>query len=271
MKLSRRKWLGRSLFYGSGFAGFGYGSLVEKRWLDVARHHIPLTESHAALEGLKIAVMGDFHHDDFGDEELIGRAVKVINDEQVDLVYLVGDYISRDAAAIVPLCEVLRDLRPTLGTFGVMGNHDAWHLAPVLLETLENAGVRMLINDAQEFAHFGVVGMDSFWGGRPDLPFALNKITAGKPVILGWHEPDTFATYDDPRIVLQVSGHTHGGQICAPFYGPILLPEHGRKYPYGHYRRGDSSLFVTRGIGTLTLPARFFCPPEVVLLKFGVA
>lgn len=271
MKLSRRKWLGRSLFYGSGFAGFGYGSLVEKRWLDVTRQHIPLTESHAALEGLKIAVMGDFHHDDFGDEELIGRAVKVINDEQVDLVYLVGDYISRDAAAIVPLCEVLRDLRPTLGTFAVMGNHDAWHVDPILFKSLENAGVRMLINNAQEFDHFGVVGMDSFWGGRPDLPFALNKITAGKPVILGWHEPDTFAAYDDPCIVLQVSGHTHGGQICAPFYGPILLPEHGQKYPYGYYRRGDSSLFVTRGVGTLTLPARFLCPPEVVLLKFGVA
>ena len=91
MKLSRRKWLTRGLFYGGGLGSFGYGSLIEKRWLSVTRQTIPLAASHAALDGLKIAVMGDFHHDDFGDEGLIRRAVKVINDEQVDIVYLVGD------------------------------------------------------------------------------------------------------------------------------------------------------------------------------------
>lgn len=266
MKISRRKWLSRAVFYGGGFGGFGYGSIIEKRRLDITRRAIPLPERHAALDGLKIAVMGDFHHDDFGDNSLVRRAVKAINGENVDFVYLVGDYISEDAAAIVPLCGELSDLRSSFGTFGVMGNHDRWHPDPILPATLADAGVRLLTNQAQEFEHFAIVGMDSLWGGTPDLPFALEKIDPDKPVILGWHEPDTFATHSDPRIVLQVSGHTHGGQICAPVYGPILLPEHGRKYPYGHYQRGDSSLFVTRGIGTLNIPARFLCPPEVAIL-----
>ncbi|HRQ90871.1 MAG TPA: metallophosphoesterase, partial [Bacteroidia bacterium] len=73
-----------------------------------------------------------------------------------------------------------------------------------------------------------------------------------------------------PRVALQVSGHTHGGQIRAPFYGPVLLPDYGQTYPYGHYRRDATSLFVTRGIGTLTVPARILCPPEVAMLRLVV-
>lgn len=270
MKLSRRKWLARAVFYGGGIGGFGYGSVIEKRWRGVTRQVIPLSPQHAALNGLKIAVMGDFHHDDFGDNGLVRRAVKAINEENVDLIYLVGDYISNDPSAIVHLCEELNNLRSTLGTFGIMGNHDCWHLAPILLTALEDAGVRMLINQTQEFDNFAIIGMDSFWGGSPDLSFALGKIDPDKPLILGWHEPDSFDTYTDPRLVLQVSGHTHGGQICAPIFGPLLLPEYGRKYPYGHYHREHSSLFVTRGIGTLNIPARFLCPPEVAVLTLAV-
>lgn len=273
MKWTRRDWLARGLCF-AGVAGgpgsFGYASIIEKRWLDVTRTVIPLSERHAALDGLKIAVMADFHHDDFGDANLIRRAVETINNEKVDIVYLLGDYISEDVTAIVPLGEELRKLRSKFGTFGVMGNHDRSHMAPILLETLKNSGVRTLINQAEEFEHFAIAGMDSFLQGRPDMSFALHKIAADKPVILGWHEPDTFDTHADPRIALQVSGHTHGGQICAPLYGPIFLPLCGKKYPYGHYRCNERSLFVTRGIGTLTIPARFFCPPEVALLTLAI-
>ena len=270
MKLSRRKWLARAVVYGGGIGGFGYGSVIEKRWLGVTRQVIPLSPQHAVLNGLKIAVMGDFHHDDFGDNGLVRRAVKSINEENVDLVYLVGDYISNDPSAIEPLCEELSNLRSTLGTFGVLGNHDSWHMAPILLTALEDAGVRMLIDRAQGFDKFTIVGMDSLWGGNPDIRHVLEKLDPDKPIILGWHEPDSFDICIDPRLVLQVSGHTHGGQICAPLYGPLLLPEYGRKYPYGHFRREQSSLFVTRGIGTLDIPARFLCPPEVVLLSLVV-
>jgi uncharacterized protein len=270
MNLSRRRWLSRAAFYGTGIGGATYGSVIEKNWLDITRTEVPLSPNHSALEGMKIAVMGDFHHDDFGSNGLIQRAVKAINEENVDLVYLVGDYISRDASAIVPLCEELVNLRSTLGTFGVMGNHDYWHNSPLLISTLKEAGVRMLINDTREFDHFTLAGMDSCWGGIPNFSKAISGIDPDKPVIMGWHEPDTFDFNKDPRIVLQVSGHTHGGQIRAPFLGPLILPEYGRKYPYGLYRRDGSSLFVTRGIGTLNIPARFLCPPEVAILEFAL-
>lgn len=270
MKPTRRKWLVRSLLYGGPVCGFAYGGLIEKRRLSVTRQTLPLAARHAALDGLKIAVMGDFHHDDFGDDSLIRRAVKAINEEKVDLVCLVGDYITSDPRAMEPLCEELQHLRSRLGTFGVMGNHDCWHLTPEFLRSLDEAGVRMLINDAHEWDHFCLVGLDSIRGGRPDMPFALKKVPPDKTVLLGWHEPDTFDTVSDPRVALQLSGHTHGGQICAPFYGPVVLPPGGKKYPHGHYRRGDTSLFVTRGIGTLNIPVRFLCPPELVFLDLAL-
>jgi predicted MPP superfamily phosphohydrolase len=271
MVLTRRKWLGRSLFYGGGFGGLAYGGGVERRWLSVTRVDVPLDPRHAALDGLKVAAMSDFHHDDFGDEGLIRRAVGVANGEGVDLVMLAGDYISREPAAVDPLCAELASLRPRLGTFAVLGNHDRWHRAPHIIERLSEAGARVLVDEAAILPGFAVVGLDSYWGGTPLLPRTLSQVGPDLPILLGWHEPDTFDLLDDPRIALQISGHTHGGQIRAPLYGPILLPRHGRKYPYGLYRRGAASLFVTRGIGTLTLPARFLCPPELAILTLKVA
>ncbi len=251
---------------GAGGGSFAYGSLIEKRSLDFNRVDVPLQKEHAHLHGLKIALMADFHHDDFGDDNLIRRAVKQINDEHVDIVMLAGDYITDDIQGINPLCEVLRDLRPRLGVFAVLGNHDVWHYNQSLVKLMEKAGVRLLVNRGVDFDGFSVAGYDSVWAGRPDAGKTLKTISKENPVILGWHEPDTFATYNDPRIALQLSGHTHGGQVCAPLIGPLLLPEYGRKFPAGLYHREGRSLYVTRGIGTMNIPIRFLCPPEVAVL-----
>lgn len=270
MPLTRRKWLGRGLVYGGGLGGFAYGGGVERLRLSVTRAEVPLDRDHAALDGLRIAVMSDFHHDDFGDEGLVRRAVERTNVEQVDLVLLAGDYISREAGAAEPLCRELAALRSRLGALAVFGNHDRAHDYRRIGATLAEAGARVLMDEAVTFPGFAVAGLDSHRGGRPQLAQALSGIDPKLPVILGWHEPDGFDLLDDARIALQVSGHTHGGQIRAPFFGPVLLPNHGRNYPYGLYRRGASSLFVTRGIGTLALPLRFLCPPELAILTLRV-
>src|SRR5690606_33385510 len=133
----------------------------------------------------------DFHHDDYGDSGLIRRAVGAINDEGVDLVILAGDYISSDATGIAPLCEELRHLRPRLATLGVLGNHDRWDPG-LIRSTLEEAGVSVLVNEAREFPGFAVAGPDTHCGRRADLLRALGGVAPGKPVLLAWHEPDTF-------------------------------------------------------------------------------
>ena len=149
--------------------------------------------------------MSDFHHDDFGNDFLIQRAVRAINKESVDLVILTGDYISDRVEALEPLSESLADLRPRLGSFGVLGNHARWHYDEAIPRLLEQGGIRLLVNESTDFPEFAVAGIDSYWGGQPDLKKALEPIDPNKPVILGLHEPDTFDYYEEPRVALQLS------------------------------------------------------------------
>lgn len=263
MKISRRRWLMRSLIYGIPIAA----GLWETRHLSITRAEVALGPSHAGLDGLKLALLSDFHHDDYGSRSLVRRAVAAANAAEVDLVLLLGDYISDDPSAIVPLCEELQALKARLGVFGIMGNHDDWHLNPIIHESLQKAGVRVLINEPVDFPGFTLLGMDSVFRGGATLPFLLESLPPDRPVLLARHEPDTFDLDSDARVALQVSGHSHGGQICAPFYGPIFLPGYGRKYPHGLYRKGPSSLFTTRGIGTLKIPVRILAAPELALLS----
>lgn len=266
MKLSRRKWLFRSILLAPPTA-FGYGSTIEKNWIDVNRVDIPLAPHHRHLHGLRIALMSDFHHDEFGDDEFIRRAVHHINDERVDVVMLAGDYISNHVPAMEPLCAELARLRAGKGVFSIIGNHDRWHYDEAIPRMFEDAGIRLLVNEAADFGEFAVGGADSCWGGNPRLPAIEAQLPKDMPILLGWHEPDTFDRYENPQYVLQMSGHTHGGQVCAPVYGPILLPSHGQKYPFGHYQDGYRNLYVTRGIGTMDVPTRFLCRPEVAILR----
>jgi hypothetical protein len=120
---------------------------------------------------------------------------------------------------------------------------------------------------------FAVGGMESVWEGRADFDAVRREAGSRAPILLGWHEPDPFDWIRDRRLVLQMSGHTHGGQICAPFFGAIRLPRHGKKYVSGLFRSpsAQSSLYVTRGIGAIWLPVRFCCPPEISLINFKKA
>lgn len=266
MKYTRRRWLGRSLILGGG-ATVSYGTVVEKRWLSITYVDVPLSPAHESLHGLKIAVMSDFHHDDFGDSSLIRKAVHVANTEKVDLTFLLGDYITSDVSAMPALCKELALLRPRLATIGIYGNHDRSHYAQSLTQDLENAGVQLLSNESIDFSSFFVAGLDSVLRGRPNFKTALSKVPQGKSVLFARHEPDAFDLHVDPRIALQLSGHSHNGQIRFPLIGPIRLPKMAKKYPYGLYRRESDCLFVTRGIGTLAVPIRLLCRPEVAILR----
>ncbi len=271
MSFSRRALLSRLALYGFPTAAAGYACAWEKNHLSVSKVTIPLQQKDRALDGITIALLADFHHDDYGSDALVAHAVRTINEAAVDLVILAGDYISRDIAPMPALCRVLSSAKSRLGTYAVLGNHDCWHYHGDMPRMLADAGIHLLVDEHVSFDKFTMVGMQSVWGGRPNFQEAIKAVSPDSPVLLAWHEPDTFDDYESDRVVLQVSGHTHGGQICAPFYGPLTLPAYGKKYPYGHYHRNHRSLFVTRGIGTLSIPARFFCPPELALLTLCYA
>ncbi|NNE92954.1 MAG: metallophosphoesterase [Verrucomicrobiales bacterium] len=260
----RRTWLKRSL-YASVAGVAGYATIFERENLQVEKaERFVKGPAFSHLDGLKIAVLADFHYDDFGDAGLVRRAVRKTNELGPDVVILPGDFISRDWQVTTELAEILADLRASRGIFGMLGNHDFSAGAKKLTQTLEDAGIRMLRGEITEFDDFAVAGLDSLMRANPD-PAVIGNTNL--PVLLGWHEPDSFdLVRRADNLLLQVSGHTHGGQVCAPGFGPIYLPPYGRKYVEGLYDSNGSALFVTRGVGAMGIPVRFACPPEVSLI-----
>lgn len=256
---------------GSGMAGYGYGPARE---LSIERVDCPLRPGHAHLNGLRVAALSDFHHDDFPRDELVVEAVAAANAFQPHLTFLLGDYVSSDAAALARLAPLLRPLRAEKGVYAILGNHDHEADAEGIEESLATVGVNVLRNRAErhEFGSgaFSIAGLESEWTGGPQWSTLRKSLPPDEPVILGWHEPDTFITSQkEPRLALQLSGHTHGGQVCAP-WGALRLPSYGKLYVSGLFQESGASLYVSRGIGVIAVPFRLFCPPEVSCITFRV-
>lgn len=257
--------------YSLGLAAFGYGALIERRRPVIERVECQVPERFAALDGLTIAVMSDFHHDEFHDDTLMGTAIEATNALNPDLILLAGDFISDEVEGLEALADHFSRLKARTGIYGVLGNHDQWTNSSAIAARVQKSGVELLRNANVSLRtpageRVVLAGLESIWGGHPRLAHSLRGVPSDVPVILGWHEPDPFDDLEDDRIALQISGHTHGGQVCAPLFGAIRLPAYGKKFPAGLYRKNDSSLYVTRGIGAMGVPVRFCCPPEISLL-----
>ncbi len=255
---------------GGAISSFAYGSLIERNFLNVERVDLPWPERFRDHPPIKLALLSDFHYDDFGNRQLVEAAVEAINQEQVDLVMLGGDFFSHDGSYLEPLGEILQNAKSRLGTYSVFGNHDRWHGDEVKVpKQLDSYGIRHLTNESVNLDGCSVMGVDSVWGGRPRLDKPLNQLSRDQPAFSIWHEPDTFDFYDDSRVVLQMSGHTHGGQVCAPFKGELLLPKYGQEYAAGLYQKDQRSLYVNRGLGVIGVPTRFLCPPELTIIQMA--
>ncbi|MCF6312884.1 MAG: metallophosphoesterase [Verrucomicrobiales bacterium] len=273
MKLSRRKLFKLGLLGGvAGTSSLAYGNLIERHQLTLEKVEVPLKLEHSTLAGLRIAMVSDFHFDELQEGALIARCVEKINAQQPDLIILCGDYVSHDHEPVEPLAQHLAKLTAPLGVFAVLGNHDHWAGASQVTRQLTRAGIQVLRNQAETLTYrhspFQLAGLGSVWVGDAHLKTALPLLSKKSlPAILAVHEPDFFDRINqDPRIALQLSGHTHGGQVCAPFYGAMRLPSWGKNYISGLYRRHHSHIYVTRGVGTLFPHVRFCCPPEISLL-----
>ncbi len=267
MKLTRRgflKWAGGAAI--GGLAGIGYVTQVEPEWLVVERQIIQLPTLPAAMDGYKIVQLSDFHLYPFATLDLMQKTVARTNELNPDLVLLTGDYVLETAASIFDLAPELAKLNPRHGIFAVLGNHDHWTDAAVVQQGLTEQGIELLhnqgvlLNDSQLF----LAGVDDLWSGAPDVEAALVGWREDVPTILLAHEPDFADDFlGDGRIQLQLSGHTHGGQVRVPGVGPIVLPRYGQKYHNGLYQVGQGQVYVNRGIGLVGPAVRLNCPPEI--------
>ncbi len=220
---------------------------------------------------LRVAALGDLHFDPLYEEAYFARVVDDLNELDADLIVYTGDFVTHSTTRMRDLAALLARGSARFGSYATLGNHDHWSGAAAVTSALEDHGIRVLRNASvplpgTENAYLS--SLDSYWAGNPD-PSILARTPTGSRHVLLVHEPDPFATLDDPRIKLQVSGHTHGGQIRAPLIGALRLPKWGRNYQEGLYAQDDRHLYVNRGVGTISPHVRFRCPPEITLFELS--
>ncbi|MBK4732604.1 metallophosphoesterase [Oxynema sp. CENA135] len=254
------------------------------------------------LHGIKIVQLSDFHYEGWGlSEQLLQEAIATSNLEDPDLVVLTGDYVTQDPAPIRQLVDRLKTLKHRAGIYAVLGNHDIKppETQVKIIQALTHAGIRVLWNEvAYPFGNgLALVGMADLYSGEFKPAPVLMPIAPKTPRIVLSHNPATAEILRKWRVDLQLSGHTHGGQIVLPIVGPIptklkairsWVPQLLRPWlPWmqdcykvynhwhwceGFYQVGTNALYVNRGLGTY-FPGRFFCPPEVtaIVLESGVS
>ena len=244
-----------------------YGFGVEPLSLAVEAVKVPIRGLGEALDGFKIVALSDFHLYPFTELPFIQRAIDLARGLNPDLVMLVGDFVDATAEAIHELAPAFGALNAKHGVMAVLGNHDVGKGPAVVTKALKGAGIEVLVNRALEIgvggAYLRVAGVDSLQG-RQDLSAALRGGKDGVPTVLLAHEPDIAdSVVQHGRVDLQISGHSHGGQVRLPLFEGLSLPRWGRKYAFGRYQVGDMTVYTGRGIGTTSVPIRIGSVPEV--------
>jgi uncharacterized protein len=245
-------------------------ALSEPFMLAIERQQIYLQRLPNALDGLRIVHLSDFHYGPLVNPAHLERAIEAANDLRPDLIALTGDYISSDRSYAGPCAELIGRLRAQHGVFAVLGNHDHWTDAALIADLFRAEGIRVLLNEGMRIdlsgESFWLAGVNDTMVGLEDLPLALAGSSEDEMKLLLAHNPIILRRAARAGVDLVLSGHTHGGQV-------ILRPEKNasgrprRRLLRGLGRRGNTQIYVTRGLGTVVLPIRYGCPPEVSVLE----
>jgi uncharacterized protein len=291
--ISRRHFLrfsaGAGAFSASTAAyGFGVEPVLRLR---VTRYGVLPPQWPADFQ-LKIAVVADLHAcDPWMSIERIEAIVERTNSLNADIIVMLGDYVAghRHVSRFIPASEwapVLAGLKAPLGVHAILGNHDYWEGQgmTVARRALEAAGIPVYENDAKRLTKAGrpfwLAGLGDQLAYLPaqrfrplrrigvdDLGATLGKVTDDAPVILLAHEPDVAARVP-ARVALQLSGHTHGGQVRLLGWSPVVPSRYGNRLAYGHTRT-NCDVVVSGGLGCSIMPFRIGVPPEIVLVTLG--
>lgn len=228
------------------------------------------------FSGLRLVQISDIHMGGWMNLERFGRVANLVMAEQPDVLLITGDFLIGHSPAAISdqivndLTDGLSRLAATVPTFAVLGNHDYWTDAETVRRILSASGIHDLTNRVfslqRENERLHLCGVDDIWEGDVRLEEVLAQLGDSGAAILLAHEPDFADTSAATgRFDLQLSGHTHGGQLILPFVGPPILPYLGRKYAVGLYKVGQMFQYTNRGVGMARLPLRINCPPEITL------
>lgn len=278
---TRRKFLYGGAVTALGASVLGADGFVESNHPHLVKIEIVLQRLPESFDGFTIAQLSDFHYNEHFSAVPISKAVEVVNGLKPDLIALTGDFITvppidrwgflkRAIRSVVPCAEKLQPLQAQVGKFAILGNHDGEAAPAYITGVLREHHIPVLRNRSVPLERGGkriwLAGIDDALRGYPDLGVTLAKIPENETTILLAHEPDFADDASLSPIDLQLSGHSHGGQIWIPGIGAPWLPPLSRKYPRGLYKVGDLTLYTNIGIGTIRAPIRINCPPEITLI-----
>jgi len=242
-----------------------YGAAYERHRIGVTRADLAVSGLPASLDGLRIALLTDIHHSNLVPADDVSKAVDLALSERPDLVVLGGDYVTfGDRTFVGPVADLLAPLNAPHGVFAILGNHDDDKDMPSALSrkgfaVLKDQRTRIEIRGE----HVELAGI-RFWTRRPgEITRVIEK--ARGTVLLLAHDPRRLTEASALNVPAVLSGHTHGGQVLLPGVGAVAK---AARFPIlqGTGRRENTSIFVSRGIGTVYVPVRFNCPPEVALV-----
>lgn len=257
---------------GAGAAGAAYAYNVEPHNIQIERVQIALPRLPGAFDGITIAHLSDLHLGPYVTEDHLLQAVQMTNALKPDAIVLTGDLVNSSWRYIQPCAEIISKFQAPLGVFAVLGNHDYWvGFLNLMVQSVKKSGITLLRNQAVPITRgrstLYFVGIDDLWLQLADMRRAIETVPQNACKIALMHEPDFADIAAQAEVDLQLSGHSHGGQVRLPILGPLILPRYGEKYPMGFYRIGNfTRLYTTRGIGVLPPGVRFNCPPEITML-----
>lgn len=240
------------------------------RRLELTELELWLREGTVGLDGLRIAFVSDVHAGSFLRAADVANLFERVQQKAPDLVLLGGDLINTRERELLLFRDGLARLRPQHGVFAVPGNHDHFFGPDIGLWSsfLRDCGVEVLLNRGRRIEHGGgslwLCGVDDLTEGAPDLPAALHGRREREPAVLLSHHPDFFFEAAAVDVDLQLSGHTHGGQVRIAGWAPIHHSRFG--YERGWFRENGCSLYVSRGVGVTVLPLRVDAPPEIPIV-----
>jgi predicted MPP superfamily phosphohydrolase len=241
-----------------------YGLAYERHQTQVIRTTLPVSNLPPALDGLRIGLITDLHRSHTVPQQDVEHAARLMMREQPELIVLGGDYVTLGQLSFAePCADALAELRAPLGVYAALGNHDDEREVPAAL----NAKGFTVLRDARTTItargeRLDIAGI-RFWTRRGrDIARVLQG--ARGPVVLIAHDPRRLTEAADLGVGVVLSGHTHGGQVVLPLLGPLAA----RRFPIiaGSGRRRDTSIFVSRGVGTVYVPYRLNCPPDIAII-----
>ncbi|WP_371925828.1 metallophosphoesterase [Halobacillus sp. A5] len=273
--MTRRSFIKKMLYSALGFlglsgGGYYYARYIEPDMLTRQTHTWVHPKIPEAFNQIKVVQFSDIHLGFHYSMNQFRNLIRKIKEENADLILFTGDLVDEpqryNFTSEIP--ALLEELEAPLGKYWIYGNHDHGGYGTDKLESvMSNGGFKLLKNEVTEINRDGdsilLAGLDDIMLGSPNVGGTLNQLNEDTFSILLVHEPDIADRVKDYPVDVQLSGHSHGGQVRIPLLGALITPPYAEKYVDGKHLISDQlTLYISRGVGTTRMPYRFLCKPE---------